>query len=111
MSKITTDEVKSLNGSVDALRSMASMLEAVALSASGDDGVSEVTLADLVPTGNLASCAQRIRDREVLTVHQLDSLSKLARYEIEECSRLNGVLESVISVARTIKSVVLPLIA
>ena len=111
MKAITQSEKDALLESANDLRILANVLDGAALAAPATlDVTSPVTLADLVPTGNLDKLPQIIRDNSPISDADLEALILRAKRDIQMHSRMDGLLENVTSLVRFANNTVLPLL-
>jgi len=111
MKPITQLEKDALLESAKDLRLLANVLDGAALGSPATlDVTSPVTLADLVPTGNLDSLPQAIRDNSPISNEDLEALMLRAKKDIQLHSRMDGLLENVTSLLRFANNTVLPIL-
>ena len=113
MQILAKNEIKDLNKSVVRLRALANVIEALATDADTANIVKpnkSVTLADLVPAGNLSTVAEKIMKNSPITDEQYTELIEVATADIKTNSRINGLLVNITAVAQALRTTVLPLI-
>jgi hypothetical protein len=110
MKPITSDEKDALLTSAANLKALGDMVEKMATAAPNANGVTEISLDDLVPTGNLSELSGRIRENSPVTDEELEGLITAAKADIETNSRFNGLLQNVTHIAQIVRTTVLPLL-
>ena len=111
MKAITLQERDALRASATDLRTLARVLDDAAAADSGElDLTATVTLADLVPTGNLDMLPQAIRDNAPISNADLEEICTRAKFDIKQHSRMNGLVENITTLFRFANSTILPIL-
>lgn len=104
---ITREELQELIGGIADINVINSVLsEAI----TGVNTEEELSVEDLKPTGELNDLVERIKNETVINSENLERLLELAEQDIKKNSRLNSLFIMISSLAKTVKTNVLPLI-
>lgn len=109
-SAITTEERTQLLEIANQLEVLRDVLRFTAADAPSLDTLSNISAADLHPTGNLSMLPTRIRDNSPITDAQLSLLITDAQHDVKMNSRFNGLLTNATVLIKTVRTTVLPLL-
>jgi hypothetical protein len=104
---ITREELQELIGGIADINVINNVLsEAI----SGVNIQDELSVDDLKPTGELNDLIARLKNSTVINTENLERLLEIADQDIQKNSRLNSLFVMISSLAKTVKTNVLPLI-
>ena len=104
---VTREELQELISGVADLEVISGVLNQAV---SGVSVQEEFNIDDLKPTGQLKDLVIRIKENQIIDNNDLDRLLEIANQNIEKNSRFNSLFVMILSLAKTIKTNVLPLI-
>jgi hypothetical protein len=104
---VTREELQELISGVADLEVISGVLNQAV---SGVSVQEEFNIDDLKPTGQLKDLVIRIKENQIIDNNDLDRLLEIANQNIEKNSRFNSLFVMISSLAKTIKTNVLPLI-
>ena len=109
-SAITTEEREQLLEIANQLEALRDVLRFTAADSPSLDTLSNISAADLHPTGNLSALPARIKANSPITDAQLSLLIEDAQHDIKMNSRFNGLLTNATVLMKMVRTTILPLL-